>query len=642
MKNILIISILLVHTVLFAQKGLETGDAYYNDFKFKKAIESYSKIASKNKRPSQYLIQRLADSYYNINEYQNARVWYEKLYKENGRGVGENTFIRYIQSLKADRDYDMANDLIAEFYKNNQSRLQLISRVKRDLDSLSLNPPIYEVSNLKINTEKSDFGPVYYKNSVVFSSTRDTAKLSDAVYVWNEQPYLDLYMAERDVSNGELYNPNKFLKNLESSYHDATLAFSNDFKTVYFSQNYLYKNKLKVNDEGVSNIKILKGTIEDDQIVNIVPMRFNDISYSCSHPALSPDGKRLYFVSDMPGGYGETDIYVVDVFEDGTTSSPVNLGVMVNTPGREMFPHLVGKSLYFSSDAHFGLGGLDIFQTEVKAKDKYSVPRNLGAPINSNMDDFAFITSSEGDSGYFSSNRFSGKGDDDIYYYKKNTREMFQVRSGKVLELNTEKPLPGTGVKAFDLFNNLIMETVSDDQGAYSVKLPCGAVSTLTFTKPEYSKKSVEVSTVEEPCPETAEMDVYLVGYESLIVKEGDMEKIKVDPIYFDFNQYAITPKAIAELEKVLFAMEEFPDLKIKIESHTDSRGSDSYNLTLSHNRAKSTYDYLIGRGIDQQRIESAIGYGESLPKNGCSNGVKCTEEEFLVNRRSDFIIISK
>ncbi|HUH46931.1 MAG TPA: OmpA family protein [Arenibacter sp.] len=642
MQRILIISLLFLHTALSAQKGIGTADAYFNDFKFKKAIEAYSKIASKEKRPSQYLVLRLADSYFNINDYQNARIWYEKLYKENGKNIGENTFIRYIQSLKADRDYDRANDLIATFYKENPRRLQLIAREKRALDSLSLKPPLYEVFNLRINTAKSEFGAVYYNNNVVFSSTRDTAKLSNAIYAWNDQPYLDLYIAERDASNGELYRPGKFLENLESSYHDATLAFSRDFKTVYFSRNYLKKNKLKVNNDGVSNMQILRGNIVDGKITNIVSMKFNDVSYSCSHPSLSPDGKQLFFVSDMPGGYGETDIYVVDVYEDGTIGSPVNLGAMVNTPGREMFPQMVGTMLYFASDAHFGLGGLDIFQTEIKSKGNYGVPSNLGAPINSNMDDFAYFFDPEESNGYFSSNRFSGKGDDDIYYFKKSRPENFQVRSGKVLELNTEKPIAGASVKVVDLFNKPIAEAVTDEKGFYSVELPCGTETIMFFFKPEYSKRSVEVNTMDRPCPRTGETDVYLVGYGSLVEKDGDMEKIKVNPIYFDFNKYDITPKAIIELEKVVFAMEQFPELKIKIESHTDSRGSDSYNLTLSHNRAKSTHAYLIGRGIDPQRIESAIGYGESRPKNGCSNGVKCTEEEFLLNRRSDFIIISK
>lgn len=642
MKKILITSVLLVNGLMWGQKGTETADAYYDDFNFKKAIESYSKIASKSKKPSRNVIQRLADSYYNINDYGHARIWYEKLYRETGRHIGENAFIRYIQSLKADRDYDMANDLIADFYKDDRNRLHLIATEKRALDSISLLPQIYEISNLKVNTPKSDFGAVYYNNNIVFSSARDAVKGSHEIYVWNDQPYLDLYMAEKDRATGELHDPVKFLENMETSYHDATLAFSPDFKTVYFSRNYLKKNKLELNKEGVSNMQILKGTIEDDKITDIVSLKFNDPSYSCAHPALSPDGKRLFFVSNMPGGYGETDIYVVDLYEDGTTGSLVNLGEMVNTPGREMFPHSAGETLYFASDAHFGLGGLDIFETTVVGRAKYSVPRNLGAPINSNMDDFAYISDTDESSGYFSSNRFNGRGDDDIYYFKKNRPENFQVRSGKVLELKAETPIAGASVKVVDLFNKPIAETVTDDKGFYSVKLPCGTETILTFSKPDYSKKTVNVNKMGEPCPETAGTDVYLVGFGGLVEKEGNMEKIKVNPIYFDFNRFDITPKAITELEKVVFAMQEFPDLKIKIASHTDSRGSDSYNLELSHNRAKSTYSYLVGRGIDHRRIESAIGYGESMPKNGCSNGVKCTEEEFLLNRRSDFIIISK
>lgn len=645
MRNIFIISILLMHTALSAQKSTESADAYYDNFKFKQAIESYSKIASKSKRPSQYLIQRLADSYYNINDYQNAQLWYERLYSAKGHTIGESTFIRYIQSLKAAKDYEMANNLLREYYKDDYARLKLIAAEKKHLDSISKEESLYEIFDLEINSSKSDFGAVYYDNNhVVFSSTRDTTRFNDKIYAWNDQPYLDIYIAERNRSNGELDNPKKFLKNLESAYHDATLTFPKDFKTVYFTRNYLRNNnnKLKVNKEGVSNMQILKGNIEGGRITNAVPLNFNSPSYSCAHPTLSPDGKYLFFVSDMPGGYGETDIYVVDVFKDGTVDKPVNLGPTINTPGREMFPNMVENTLYFASDAHYGLGGLDIFKAQMKGKKNYSIPSNLGAPVNSNMDDFAYVFDPEESTGYFSSNRSDGKGDDDIYFFRKKKPTMFHIHSGRVLDAKTKEPIPGASVKVYDVFNKLETEITSDNKGFYSVKLPCCKENALAFSKRGYNRKSLELNYVDQPCPVSVEEDVYLVRFESLVEKEGNVEKIKVDPIYFDFDKYDITPQAIKELEKVVYAMEEFPSLKIRIESHTDSRGDDGYNLRLSEARAKSTQNYLIYRGIDPQRIESAKGFGESRLKNGCFNGISCSEEEHLINRRSDFIIIEK
>lgn len=627
-----------------AQNKLQKADMHFNDFEFPKAIELYKAVADRSNNPDQYVVKQLAESYFNIADYNNARVWYQKLYEDKGQTMNEGTFIKYIQSLKASQEYEKANELIQSFYSKNPHKLKLIADQMRHLDSINMGEPAFSVQGLDSNSPKADFGPMYYKdNQLVFASSRDTVSGMSKLHEWNQQPYLDLYVAQRDQFNGDLYEPKKFLDNMESDFHDAAITFSSDYKTAYFSHNYYKKGRLKVNNDGVSTIMIMKGTLEGDNIAQTLSMSFNDQSYSCTHPFLTKDGKYLFFVSDMPGGYGSSDIYVAKVLDHGTTGTPVNLGPMVNTRGREMFPYMINDTLYFASDAHFGMGGLDIFEAPMSGDvEHYMMPQNLGAPVNSNRDDFAFIIDPETNTGYFSSNRAGGEGDDDIYFFKRQKVVKTFVYSGHVLEQDTEKPLPGTQITLYDMFNKPVKEMMSGTGGYYEFPLTAGDKYHIVFKKDSYGQKNVSVEFPEAPPGDSKNNDIHLVPFKSLIVQEGDVEKIKVNPIYFDFDKYDITPRAVTELEKVVFAMTQFPDIRIKIESHTDSRGSDPYNLKLSDQRAKSTRDYIISRGIAADRIQSAIGYGETRLKNHCSNGVKCDEDEHLTNRRSDFIIIEK
>lgn len=641
MKTILTFFVLLTASAAMGQSSAK-ADEYYADLNYPMAIENYEKYMTKLKedKPDREVITRLANSYFFTNDYLKARKWYDQLYQMQGDGMSEDLFLRMLTCYRANKDYDRANELLKSYYAKNQKRYKMLSYQKQKLDSMKVE--IDNVVNLSINTDKADFGAVYYGNDVVFSSSRVIEGGNAELYEWNNQPYLNLFLATRNKNNGQLSNAKGFLQNLNSDYHDAAVTFSKDRKTIYFTRNKLTrKSKLDTDENGTSQVQILKGTISGNEITDVVTLDFNGKDYSCGHPALSPDGKWLYFVSNMPGGYGETDLYVAEVFADGLTGTPINLGEMVNTAGREMFPFVTGDSLFFSSDGHYGFGGLDIFLARSSGKTNYSIPENLGEPVNSNMDDFSFISDPEERNGYFSSNRQGGKGDDDIYWFEWKELPKFIDYSGPVLSRSDRTPIPNADIKVYDAFNDLIMETKSDDKGYYEMQLPCNAQFRAVFGKPDFSTETVEISTPEES-GESDNNEVLLTSYVSLVEKEGETEKIKVDPIYFAYNKWDIGPEAEAELQKVLFAMEKFPNLKIKIESHTDARGTDSYNLKLSDERAKSTMQYLISKGISPDRIESAIGYGETRPKNKCVNGVKCSEEEHYVNRRSDFIIISK
>lgn len=629
-------------TNVLAQGNAAKAKEFYQMLNFPEAINSYEKHIEKLKaeKPDLEVITNLANSYYFTSNYSKARIWYDKIYQMQGDGMSEDVFIRYFNCYRINQDYDRANDLIKTYYARNQQRIKTFGYQRKLIDSLESN--VGSIVNLQINTDKADFGTVFYGKDVIFSSTRVSTESGNSTYEWNDQPYLNVYVATQNRNNGQLSNEKGFLDNLNSDFHDACLAFSKDLQTVYFSRNMLNKKeKLATDQAGISNVQIMKGTISGNQVVDISSLNFNGKDYSCGQPMVTPDGKYLIFASNMPGGYGETDLYIAEIFSDGGTNSPINLGPTINTPGREMFPSMSGDTLFFASDAFYGFGGLDIYASVMKGTTNFSIPENLGEPINSNYDDFAYTLRSEDRTGYFSSNRKGGKGDDDIYWFNLIEIKQFIDFSGLVLSKNDNAIIPNADVKLYDAFNDLILETKSNDKGEFEMELPCNAQFTAVFSKPEYSTESLKISTPEKKGTSEGN-DVRLTSFASIVEKEDGMEKIKVEPIYFEYNKWDITPQAIVELDKILFAMEKFPSIKIKIESHTDSRGSDSYNLKLSDSRAKSTMEYLISKGIAPERIESAMGYGETKPKNKCRNGVKCSEEEYFINRRSDFIVISK
>lgn len=644
MKKLLILSLLFCLTSVFSQTKLKKADKLFETMAYVDAAKAYEEYLETENKPSTQTVQNAADAYYYIGDDRNALKWYQKLYELQGENFTDLYFFRYIQSLKGVTDYQKADRFTREFLnrKGNQVEIDKYKNQKRQLDSLAGAKSLYTIKNLDINTSKSEFGTAFYGDKIVFSSSRDTLNFKDKLYSWNKQPFLNLYVAERNAADGSLFQETIFLPNIKGKYHEATVAFSSDLKTIFYTKNMLKGKKLVVDNTQTNNFQLIKGTIEGDKLVKEESVFFNDKKYSVGHPALSEDGRWLFFASDMPGGYGQSDLYVVQIAEDGTMGSPQNLGPTINTMGHDAFPFFSNGKLYFSSEGHYGMGDLDVYVSTFTAPLQFSEPRNLGAPINSNKDDFSYIIDPEDKFGYFSSNRAQGKGDDDIYYFLKGKPVCNQVVSGKVINTKSKLAIGDATVKVYDQVGDVITETTTDNGGLYSVTVPCEKRLKVIASKANHSNDEKEVVTNNVNEVETKDINFELSNYDDLIVKDKDKEKIIVNPIYFDYNKWDITPKAEVELDRVVFAMQKFPNIKIKIESHTDSRGKDSYNMKLSDNRAKATQGYIISKGIAANRIESAIGYGESQLTNKCKNGVKCTEEEHLANRRSEFIVIEK
>lgn len=644
MKKIYILSLLFCVASVFSQSKLKKADQLFKALAYTDAAKAYDEYLEDAKEPSVQTLKNAGDSYFYISDNRNALKWYQKLYEIQGNAVGDKYFLRYTQSMKGVMDYERADKLIKEYLqkKGDQKEIERYMVQKNYNDSVSKAKALYTIKNLDINTDKSDFGATFYGDKIVFTSSRDTTKLGVKLYSWNNQPFLNLYVGERNMNNGDIFNPSLFLKDVMTKYHEATPTFSSDLKTIYYATNIVDKNKLTLDATRTNNFQIIKGEIVDDKLVKSQKLFFNSKNYSVGHPSLSDSGEWLFFASDMPGGYGGTDLYVVKIAKDGTMGTPQNLGPTINTIGNELFPYFKNGILYFSSDGHYGWGDLDVYQSTFLEGVKFTTPKNLGSPINSNKDDFAYVVDSTDTHGYFSSNRAMGKGDDDIYYFTKSKPECNQFVSGQVIDKKSKKIISEVTINAYDSFEDVISSTTTDAEGNYKLELPCDQKIKIIASKENYSNDQKEVTTLKKDGDEIKDINFEISKYEDLVVKKNGQEQIDINPIFFDYDKYDITSQAAIELDKVVFVMEKFPNVKIKIESHTDSRGNDAYNMTLSDNRAKSTLAYILSKGIAVDRIESAIGYGESRLINKCSNGVKCSEEEHLKNRRSDFIVITK
>ena len=402
---------------------------------------------------------------------------------------------------------------------------------------------------------------------------------------------------------------------------------------MYFTRdNTTKRKKLKYDKEGTTHLKIYKATLTGKLWTNVVELPFNDDVFSTGHPILSPDNKTLYFVSDRDGGIGQTDIYSVAINKDGTYGTPENLGDKINTEGREMFPFIAKDStFYFSSDGHLNLGLLDIFKSNILKEDIASDPENLGAPFNSGYDDFAYYINSDTRKGFFSSNRPDGKGGDDIYSF--NIIQCNQQITGIAKEHRTEIILSDVTVQLIDETGKIIDEVVTTDDGTYTFDVECNKTYTVLGTKIDYQEDQQTITTSSEN---------EKINTINLILKPLILDsQIIINPIFFDYDKSDIRTDAQYELENIVDVLRKHPEMVIKIESHTDSRGRDKYNLKLSDRRAKSTREYIISRGIEESRIESARGFGETRLLNECANGVKCTEEEHQLNRRSYFYIVA-
>lgn len=630
-------------TVQAQQSKLEKANKKFAKYAYIDALEIYKELASEGYE-SYEIYKKIADAYYFNAKYAEASNWYNQITEKYKDSVEPEHYFRFAQTLRAVKEYDQADDMMDVFSQlSGQDYRVALFKEKPDYVRVDgYRKSDYTIDIIReINSRYSDFGPAYYKDQVIFASARDTGVIYKRIHKWNNQPFLDLYTS-RLKQDGSMTPPRRFSRSLNTKFHESTSSFSADGNTVFFTRNNFTSNTYAASENGINKLKIYRSKKIKDKWREAEELPFNHNDYSCAHPTLSKDGKKLYFASDMPGTVGLADIWVVDVLEDGTFGEPENLGRPINTEGRESFPFLSDTgTLYFASDGHPGLGGFDIFVTAPEAEEITVL--NIGSPVNSSFDDFAFIVNDSAKTGFFSSSRKRGMGSDDIYkFIQKELPEPTcdVVITGVITDTNTGVILPEATVKLLSLDNEVLAETKVDKKGVYTFDVVCSDRYIVRASEPLYYDKEVIVTTTTKPS--TIEQDIDLELRLTEVKLGDDLAKIlDLKPIYFDYDKSDIRPDAAIELTKIISAMKQIPSMVISARSHTDSRGRDSYNLSLSQRRAQSTVDYIVAHGVEQQRI-TGKGYGETELVNRCTNNVNCSDEEHQLNRRSEFIVISQ
>ncbi|MDD7888160.1 OmpA family protein [Flavivirga sp. 57AJ16] len=648
-KNTVIILCLLsfgININTLAQVGkLEKANFKYDKYDYIDAREIYLKVVE-NGYKSAEIYRKIGDTYYFNSEYSGAAKWYYDLTKEFPNDAQPTDHFRAAKCLKTMGQFEEYERLM-EIYKSKGGEVIAVGSYKNVADTLfkkRAQDKLFEIEKIAVNTDYSDFGPAFYGNSVVFASSsnsigsieNESADLSG----WDNQPFLDLYIATPNEALN-LTKAEALKGDINSPYHESTAVFTKDGNTMYFTRNNYLNGKKGRDKEHVVRLKIYKATKNGNRWENIKELPFNNDSYSVGHPALSTKEDKLYFASDMPGTLGMSDIWYVKILGNDIYTEPVNMGEVINTPARETFPFISAENnLYFSSDGHTGMGGLDIFAVTLSEKEKgHGEISTFGVPINSPKDDFSFIIK-EGRIGYLASNRDGDEGSrsDDIYQIWEHCEITIQ---GPVTEEETGNLIPGAEVTLIDSNNNEIKTMTVGEDAVFTFTLNCSEQYLIRAKKESYDPKEQVIETPKNP--KTIEMPITLNIPMSLKPSDDcppeDLGcRLTLQPIYFDFDKSDIRPDAEIELAKILTALKEYPALKIHIESHTDSRGKDLYNLKLSEKRAQSTLNWLFDKGVSRKRL-TAKGYGESQLINKCSNGAECTEEAHQLNRRSMFII---
>jgi outer membrane protein OmpA-like peptidoglycan-associated protein len=695
------------------------ADDYYNQFSYYKAIPMYEQLlpGSDNKYR---IYEKLADAYSKTGDSKNAERCYEFLV--NSSSSKPEYLLYYAESLARNGKYDKAGIWYKKYSEAEPSdnRGKEFAEAYANIRSLFRDSASYIISKVAFDSENSDFSPAYFGENIVFVSSRKKSSIIRSVYNRTNSAFLDLYIASPDSKSAKSFSPD-----INTKYHEGPAVFTKNLDTIIFTRNNFYKNQFRKSSDGVNRLKLFIAVWNsaEKRWTNTVPLPFNSEQYSVGHPAMSSDGKTLYFSSDMPGTLGGTDLWLSHLMTDQSGNKswgePVNLGATVNTRGNEMFPSIdQDGSLWFASDGIPGLGGLDIFFSR-KGETGFQKPENPGFPVNTRFDDFGYITRNSGKEGYLSSDRNNKPGDDDIFFMKKisavipvlvydfktnkgissasvsvisaaNKRENLNCNTSgvgkltynpsvnykfetmiagyedKVIELPGIK-LAGTDTLRIPLVKKSAKFTLTGNvysadnnsplpnatafltnKNDMSVKeAKCDNKGTFTFELQPETDYSVRVQVVTPgskcssrgtECSTKGLKNDVNFNQSFPVFCVGDV--IKVENIYYDLGKYNIRPDAALELDKLYDIMKNYPLMKIELRSHTDSRGTPASNMILSDQRAKAAAEYLFSKGIERSRITSK-GFGDTMPLNRCIKGVKCSEDEFKVNRRTEFKILS-
>lgn len=637
------------------------ADKKYDNYAYADAIKIYENVINTGYK-DEHVLQRLGNAYYFSGEFTEALKSYKDLFLFNENQQAEY-FYRYSQCLRSAGDYNKSDEVLEKFSQKSPSdkRAILFKKYRNYLDDIKANSGRFEIADAGINSKDSDYGSTILDNKLVFTSARDTGSIIKKNFKWTNKSISALYsvelMPDGSIGNTTLFHRNELIVN----FNESTPVFTKDGKTMYFTRNNSINGKKKHNENRVTLLKLYRAILIDGKWSKVEELPFNSDEYSVAHPSLSSDEKTLYFASDMPGTLGMSDLFKVAVNGNGTFGKPENLGPEINTEGRETFPFISDDNeLYFASDGRPGLGGLDVYVSKINKDGSYEEVQNLGEPINSKQDDFAFIINSKNRNGFFSSNRDNGHGLDDIYRFTEFRKLICeQELSGTITDAETNEVLPNVSLILFDEGRLAATEVISDQNGNYVFpNVKCGKKYFIKTSKTDYDIKEVPVAIKKLSGKTTLPIAIEkkaksMIVTKTIMVKVATLKSVKLQPLavgtdlakllnlpmnFFDLSKATIKKSSEPQLLKLVTMLKQYPNIKLDIRSHTDSRDTAAKNMVLSDKRAQSTKSWLVQKGIDESRL-TAKGYGETQLVNKCADGIKCSEKEHMKNRRSEFII---
>ncbi|SEB88357.1 Outer membrane protein OmpA [Maribacter dokdonensis] len=636
MKFKFLITILIIIPLLgFAQDKKSKADNLFYGYRYQQAIAEYKKEMEK-KPLTNYQLLNLADSYFSTGKYDNASELYLEVNK-NDTIMSVNRFNKMLQSLSKNSE----RDRVKTFLRSKADKLspELLENAEFNYSLLEI-PASNEdktIRDLGLNSPQGDFSPAFYKNGILFSSSR--SRNSKNVYEPTGESYLDIYFA-RISSTNMLVDVETFKEIPATEFHKSTPYYSTKLSTFFYILSNTEDGELRYDENGKNALAI--GTLSENGRFRFI---LKDLSTSFYYPFFDDNTERLYFAANFDDSYGGTDLYYVYTNNGQIMSAPINLGPRINSPGNEIAPYIYEGSLYFSSDVFYGLGGMDVYKSNILANETYTIPVNLGEGINSVSDDFGFIIqkAKEGNglSGFFASNRKGGKGGDDLYGFmldKSPGLKTFAL-GGKVVNLRNKAGLEGAQVRLLSQNGDVLKEVVSNSDGSFRIEVPWMSQVTIQAMSDGYSIFSTTYSEEGMEEIQNSSYNMGLAKMEDLVTEREEKTVIKLDKFYFDKGKSTLNAQVEGQLKKVIDAVERFPQIRLRILSYTDSRGSSSYNKRLSQDRANTIKQYLLNNGLGSHNILEATGYGEENIVNNCTNGAYCLDFLHKQNERTLFVV---
>ena len=628
--NIFLTFLIIAGNLGFGQENRSKADNYFFGYEYKKAIEAYTKERAKKPLTDAQLL-NLADAYFKTGAYENA----SKIYMDSNKKdtiMSVHRFNKMLQSLSKTSDKERvvtflktkSASLSSEFLENATFNYELMEGGEGNLD--------FNLFNVSINSPQADTSPAFYKDQLLFSSSRQQEDKN--TYIPTGESYLDIYVASID-ENGMANNTAVFSKIPYSKFHKSTPFYSEKLNSIFYILSNTNEGEMAFDDNWKNALAI--GVLNSSGQFRFL---LKDLSTSFYYPFFDAESDRLYFAANFDDSYGGTDIYYVTTNNGQVMSAPTNLGPRINSPGNEISPFLFNGDLYFSSDVFYGLGGMDVYKSSILSNGDYSIPVNLGEGINTTKDDFGFIikeSATDRYTGYFASNRVGGKGGDDIYGFSINGipgLKTFALR-GKAFNSSSRAEIAQAQITVLNSKGAVIKETYSKADGSFSLEIPWQEGVSITASKENHSMFSLPLTPDEMIEAQKSSFEIGFVLLDDLVEEKEGQKVIKLNKFYFDKGRSVITASIATELDKVVETVRKFPEIRLAIASYTDSRGGSSTNLKLSQDRSNAIQSYLLKAGVSQATIIEALGYGEEKLTNKCINGAYCLDFLHKQNERS-------